>query len=128
VQIVGAPVYFARRADLLHAASAHHHDTIGHGQRFVLIVRHVDDGDTESLLKTPDLAAHLDAAQIAWARVSSVADLSQHPQLRRTHFNTPNGEVSLPALAASWPGEPARLGDVPALGQHTDQVRCEFAA
>jgi len=75
-----------------------------------------------------DLAARLDAAQIAWARVSSVADLSQHPQLRRTHFNTPNGEVSLPALAASWPGEPARLGDVPALGQHTDKVRCEFAA
>ena len=30
------------------------------------------------------LAARLDAAQIAWARVSSVADLSTHPQLRRT--------------------------------------------
>jgi crotonobetainyl-CoA:carnitine CoA-transferase CaiB-like acyl-CoA transferase len=75
-----------------------------------------------------DLAARLDAAQIAWARVSSVADLSQHPQLRRTQFNTPNGEVSLPALAASWAGEPARLGDVPGLGQHTDTVRREFAA
>lgn len=75
-----------------------------------------------------DLAARLDAAQIAWARVSSVADLSQHPQLRRTQFNTPNGEVSVPALAASWAGEPARLGDVPALGQHTDTVRREFAA
>ena len=74
------------------------------------------------------LAARLDAAQIAWARVSSVADLSTHPQLRRMGFKTPNGEVTVPALAASWAGEPERLGDVPALGQHTDQVRREFAA
>ena len=70
----------------------------------------------------------LDAAQIAWARVSSVGDLSTHPQLRRTGIRSPNGEVSIPALAASYTGEPERLGDVPALGQHTDQVRREFAA
>ncbi len=74
------------------------------------------------------LSARLDAAQIAWARVSSVADLSSHPQLRRMDFKTPNGEVTVPALAASYAGEPERLGDVPALGQHTDQVRREFAA
>lgn len=74
------------------------------------------------------LAARLDAAQIAWARVSSVADLSTHPQLRRVGFKTPNGEVTAPALAASYDGQPERLGDVPALGQHTDQVRREFAA
>ncbi|MBS0519800.1 MAG: CoA transferase [Proteobacteria bacterium] len=75
-----------------------------------------------------DLAARLDAAQIAWARVSSVADLSKHPQLKRMSFNTANGEVSIPALAASYTDEPSRLGDVPKLGQHTDQVRREFAA
>lgn len=74
------------------------------------------------------LAGRLDAAQIAWARVSSVADLSTHPQLRRISFRSPNGEVSVPALAASYTGEPERLGDVPALGQHTDEVRREFAA
>jgi itaconate CoA-transferase len=34
----------------------------------------------------------------------------------------------MPALAAAWSGEPARLGDVPELGQHTEQVRREFAA
>jgi crotonobetainyl-CoA:carnitine CoA-transferase CaiB-like acyl-CoA transferase len=72
------------------------------------------------------LAARLDAAQIAWARVSSVADLTGHPQLRRTGFSTPVGEVSLPALAASYPGQPERLGDVPTIGQHTEQVRREF--
>ena len=75
-----------------------------------------------------ELAARLDAAQIAWARVSSVADLSTHPQLKRTSFTTPGGEVSVPALAASYIGEPERLGDLPTLGQHTDLVRREFIA
>ncbi|CAN5910967.1 CaiB/BaiF CoA-transferase family protein [soil metagenome] len=74
------------------------------------------------------LAARLDAAQIAWARVSSVADLSSHPQLRRAAFSSSAGEVSIPALAASWPGQPDRMGAVPTVGQHTEQVRREFSA
>jgi len=75
-----------------------------------------------------DLAARLDAAQIAWARVSSVADLATHPQLRRVGFGTEKGEVAMPALAASWQGEPERLGEVPSVGQHTAEVRREFGA
>ncbi len=75
-----------------------------------------------------DLAARLDAAQIAWARVSSVGDLSSHPQLRRVGFGTEKGEVAMPALAASWQGEPERLGEVPSVGQHTAVVRREFGA
>ncbi len=75
-----------------------------------------------------DLAAKLDAAQIAWARVSDIASLSKHPQLRRTHFGSAKGDISIPALAAAYDGEPERLGDVPELGQHTEQVRREFAA
>ncbi len=34
-------------------------------------------------------------------------------------FASPKGEVSIPALAASYAGEPERLGDVPTIGQHT---------
>lgn len=83
--------------------------------------------DSFARLPFAELATRLDAAQIAWARVSDVASLSKHPQLRRTSFKSSKGEVSLPALAASWDGEPDRLGDVPELGQHTDQVRREFA-
>ena len=75
-----------------------------------------------------DLAARLDAAQIAWARVSSVGDLSTHPQVRRVVFGSPGGDIAIPALAASWTGEPERLGDVPSVGQHTEQVRREFGA
>ena len=74
-----------------------------------------------------ELAARLDAAQIAWARVSDIASLAKHPQLRRTTIGSPKGELSMPALAAAWSGEPERLGDVPELGQHTAQVRREFA-
>lgn len=84
-------------------------------------------GESFARLPFAELATRLDAAQIAWARVSDVASLSKHPQLRRTGFKSSKGEVSLPALAASWDGEPERLGDVPELGQHTDQVRKEFA-
>ena len=74
------------------------------------------------------LSAKLDAAQIAWARVSSVGDLSKHPQVKRMSFGSPAGDVSIPALAASYPGQSDRLGDVPNIGQHTEQVRREFAA
>jgi itaconate CoA-transferase len=73
------------------------------------------------------LAARLDAAQIAWARVSTVTDLSQHPQLRRTAFSSSGGDISIPALAASYTGEPDRLGEVPTLGQHSEAIRREFA-
>ena len=79
-------------------------------------------------LSFAELATRLDAAQIAWARVSNIAALSKHPQLRRTSFGSSKGDISMPALAASYAGEPAKLGDVPELGQHTDQVRREFAA
>ena len=65
---------------------------------------------------------------IAWARVSSIGDLAVHPQLRRVAFGSSKGEVSMPALAASWPGEPERLGDVPEVGQHSAEIRREFGA
>ena len=74
-----------------------------------------------------NLAARLDAAQIAWARVSTISDLSKHPQLRRTVFGSSGGDITIPALAASYSGEPERLGDVPTLGQHSDTIRREFA-
>src|SRR5262249_16490205 len=69
-----------------------------------------------------ELAARLDAAQIAWARVSSIADLAVHPQLRRVAFGTEKGDLSMPALAASWPGEPDRLGGG-APGARSDSTR-----
>jgi crotonobetainyl-CoA:carnitine CoA-transferase CaiB-like acyl-CoA transferase len=79
-------------------------------------------------LTVGQLTALLDQAEIAYARVSTMADVSAHPQLRRTTITGERGsEVSLPALAASYPGQPERLGRVPALGEHGDLIRKEFA-
>ncbi|MCW5748407.1 MAG: CoA transferase [Alphaproteobacteria bacterium] len=74
------------------------------------------------------ITAKLEAAQIAYARVSSVRDLASHPQVRRTTIATESGEVSLPALAATVDGRVQPLGKVPALGEHTEKIRAEFAA
>ncbi|MFD6065353.1 CaiB/BaiF CoA transferase family protein [Rhodococcus wratislaviensis] len=72
-----------------------------------------------------------DVAGIGNARYNSVADLAHHRQLaergRWREVNTPNGPVPAllpPALARGWD---SRNGDVPALGEHTDVVRAEFA-
>ncbi len=73
------------------------------------------------------LEKKLAAADIAFARVNSPADLARHPHLRRITIGTPSGPVSYPAPAER--GSAARrYGPVPALGEHTETVRKEFAA
>ncbi|HEX6980686.1 MAG TPA: CaiB/BaiF CoA-transferase family protein [Alphaproteobacteria bacterium] len=74
-----------------------------------------------------DLTVRLKAAQIAFGRVNTVAQFSQHPQLRRMEIETPQGRVSLPAPPAQIVGDSPRLGPVPALGEHSDAIRREFA-
>ncbi|MFC9760354.1 CaiB/BaiF CoA transferase family protein [Rhodococcus jostii] len=71
-----------------------------------------------------------DAAGIGNARLNSVRDLAEHPQLvergRWREVGTPSGPVPAllpPAVADGWP---VRSGAVPALGAHTDAIRAEF--
>ncbi|AII08049.1 MULTISPECIES: CaiB/BaiF CoA transferase family protein [Rhodococcus] len=71
-----------------------------------------------------------DAAGIGNARLNSVRDLAEHPQLvergRWREVGTPSGPVPAllpPAVAEGWP---VRSGAVPALGAHTDAIRSEF--
>jgi itaconate CoA-transferase len=73
------------------------------------------------------LADKLKAAQIAFGRVNTVAQFSKHPQLRRATVATPNGELALPAPPAQFVGETRELGPVPALGEHNEAIRREFA-
>ena len=68
----------------------------------------------------------LDAQAIAWSRVSRVADLPEHPALRRVAGALPAGlafELPLPAGRDAISPKP-----VPALGEHTEPVRAEFAS
>ncbi|WAM12242.1 CaiB/BaiF CoA transferase family protein [Rhodococcus sp. JS3073] len=71
-----------------------------------------------------------DAAGIGNARLNTVRDLAEHPQLvergRWREVGTPSGPVPAllpPAVADGWP---VRSGAVPALGAHTDAIRAEF--
>ena len=73
------------------------------------------------------LEQKLAAADIAFARVNSPADLSRHPHLRRITVGTPSGPVSYPAPTAQSAATARRYGPVPALGAHTEKVRAEFS-
>ncbi len=74
------------------------------------------------------LEEKLAAADIAFARVNSPADLARHPHLRRITIGTPSGPVSYPAPAERSAAASRHYGPVPALGEHTDKVRAEFMA
>jgi itaconate CoA-transferase len=71
------------------------------------------------------LTAKLAAAEIAFARVSDMAALAVHPHLHRITVATPSGPVSYPAPPQRRAGG---YGAVPAVGEHTERVREEFAA
>ena len=73
------------------------------------------------------LAERLQRARIAFGAVNSVADLSAHPQLRRTSVETPSGRVSLVAPPAIFEGDTVSLGPVPAIGEHGEALRKEFS-
>ena len=52
-------VDLARAADLLHPAAVHDGDPVGHRERLLLVVRHVDEGRAELGLDPLQLELHL---------------------------------------------------------------------
>ena len=78
-------------------------------------------------LNVDELIEKLTAADIAFGRVNTPAELSTHPHLRRITIGTPTGPVSYPAPAAQRSGEPRKYGSVPSVGQHSAKIRAEFA-
>ena len=80
-------------------------------------------GDIFATLSRDDLLKRLADADIAFAEVNTMADLSVHPHLRRIEVATPNGVVSYPAPAAVFVGEPRHYGAVPAIGERTDRPK-----
>ena len=72
------------------------------------------------------MIARLEAGQIAWGRLSTVQDLSNHPALRRMSVALPDGtSVSLPRPPSRYSRFP--WGGVPDLGTATARLRAEFA-
>ena len=54
-------VQLERRADLLDRSVVQHHDAVGHGHGFHLVVGHIDGGGLQPLMQFLDLRAHLHA-------------------------------------------------------------------
>ncbi len=81
-------------------------------------------------LERDAIIARLEAARIAYGRVSSMADLAAHPQNRFVEVETPTGPVRMLAPGALVDGCPPAPGPgpVPALGAHTGAILAEFDA
>lgn len=72
------------------------------------------------------LPAKLKEAGIAFGFVNSVAQFSQHPQLRRVRVESPSGPVDLPAPPVRWSGIEPALGGIPSIDEHGPVIRTEF--
>ena len=85
--------------------------------------------DTFSTLTAPQVVERLEAAQIANARVNTMHEVWEHPQLKaRQRWREVGSPVGmLPAMLppGTWDDGP-RMDPVPALGEHTDAILREL--
>ncbi|MGV9315139.1 CaiB/BaiF CoA transferase family protein [Streptomyces sp. NPDC003691] len=86
-----------------------------------------------SRLGTEEAVRALEDAGIACARLNSVPEVAEHPQLaardRWREIATPAGPLRALLPPITLPGGPeARMGPVPALGEHTDALLAEVGA
>jgi len=75
-----------------------------------------------------DAIARLDAADIAFGRVSDWAALRDHPHLRLIEVPYAKGTTTIPAPAALWDGGMRTTKGVPKLGADTERLRKEFVS
>ena len=77
-------------------------------------------------LPANEIRQRLDKANIANARVNTMHDVWQHPQLAARHrwrqVATPIGDVPALLPPGSWDDADPRMDAVPALGEHTDAI------
>ena len=84
-------------------------------------------------LTAPQVVERLEAAQIANARVNTMQDVWEHPQLkarqRWREVGSPAGMLPAMLPPGSWGNDPddgPRMDPVPALGEHTDALLTEL--
>jgi itaconate CoA-transferase len=77
-------------------------------------------GDSFAALSREQLLKRLSDADIAFAEVNTMADLTIHPHLRRIEVGTPKGVVTYPAPAAIFVDQPRSYGAVPDIGEHRE--------
>ena len=72
------------------------------------------------------IIAQLDAANIAYGRVSDLTDLAAHPQNRFRDIDTPNGRVEALGRGAEVEGRVKPTLRLPDVGQDSERIREEF--
>jgi itaconate CoA-transferase len=81
-------------------------------------------------LTTSGAIERLESAGIAWARVNSVGEFLDHPQLAARNcwrdIGSPAGRLRAMIPPVRMDGVEPAMGDVPALGQHTDVILGEL--
>lgn len=102
--------------------------------RFANNVARVSNRDAIDALLVPVLGkldreaamATLSGAGIACGRLSTMEDMTSHPQVRHLVADSPTGPVEMMARGVRFSGESPRGGAVPALGEHSAALRAEF--
>jgi crotonobetainyl-CoA:carnitine CoA-transferase CaiB-like acyl-CoA transferase len=86
--------------------------------------------DRWSRLTRAEVSALLDRAGIANGAVNEVPDVAAHPQLaargRWTNVNSPSGPIPALIPPHNLANAAPRMGEVPALGQHTREILAEL--
>jgi len=82
--------------------------------------------DVFSRYDRADLLPKLRTVGIAYGSVNSVADLSEHPALRRRTMSVNGKEAHLVAPAITTDTNDETYAPVPSIGEHTEQIRKEF--
>ena len=80
-----------RRTDLLDPALIHDHDGVRHGQRFLLIVGHIDECDPHGLLNALQLVLHV----LAQTQIERTQRLVKQQHLRAVDQRARNGHALL---------------------------------
>jgi itaconate CoA-transferase len=77
-------------------------------------------------LTTGAVTQRLEAIRIAWARVNSVGDFLEHPQVSGRdcwrEIGSPGGPLRAMIPPVRMEGVEPTMGDVPSLGQHTEAI------
>jgi itaconate CoA-transferase len=83
-----------------------------------------------AVASTTDVIERLERARIAYARMNSVVELLEHPQLaernRWRDIGSPVGPLRALLPPVQMTDVEPRMGDIPALGQHTDAILDEL--
>ena len=80
-----------------------------------------------SLLDTASTLERLSFASTAYGQLRSVADFARHPALRTWPMRVGGEDLDLVAPPVRTPWDSGRHASAPELGEHSKQLRLEFA-